>query len=171
MPWPDLARVILFVLLTSCQGCWAGLDPWLDFVQWMLRVGMPILGFTPVCTMAKELAVALASSHLTKTENFQAHTFTATGESWSINKGQCYIRKVRAESVCPTFHLRMFSDSGTISPGPGWPDWEIENENYLAMNCNHTMSWNHSWYLLYSFTAVEIRLNFLVFWTHSSVPY
>ena len=63
-----------------------------------------ILGFTPVCTMAKELAVALASNHLTKTENFQAHTCTATGESWSINKGQCYIRKVRAESVCPTFH-------------------------------------------------------------------
>ena len=88
---------------------------------------MPILGFTPVCTMAKELAVALASNHLTKTENFQAHTFTATEASWSIIKGQYYIRKVRAESVCPIFHLRMFSDSGTISPGPGWPDWEIEN--------------------------------------------
>ena len=88
---------------------------------------MPILGFTPVCTMAKELAVAVASNHLTKTENFQAHTFTATEVSWSIIKGQCYIRKVRAESVCLIFHLRMFSDSGTISPGPGWPDWEIEN--------------------------------------------
>ena len=77
---------------------------------------MPILGFTPVCTMAKELAVALASNHLLITENFQAPTFTATEVSWSIIKGQCYIRKVRAESVCPTFHLRMFSDSGTISP-------------------------------------------------------
>ena len=61
---------------------------------------MPILGFTPVCTMAKELAVALASKHLTKTENYQAHTFTATEVSWLIIRGQCYIRKVRAESVC-----------------------------------------------------------------------
>ena len=66
---------------------------------------MPILGFTPVCTMAKELAVALASNHLTITENFQAPTFTATEVSWSIIKGQCYIRKVRAESVCLIFHL------------------------------------------------------------------
>ena len=111
----------------SCQGCWAGLNPQLDFVQWLLSEGKLKLGFTPVCTMAKELAVALASNHLTITENFQAPTFTATEVSWSIIKGQCYIRKVRAESVCPTFHLRMFSDSGTISPGPGWPDWEIEN--------------------------------------------
>ena len=87
---------------------------------------MPILGFTPVCTMAKELAVALASNHLTKTENFQAHTFTATEESCAIIRGQCYIREVRAESVCASSHLRMVSDSGTISPGPGWPNGKLD---------------------------------------------
>ena len=76
---------------------------------------MPMLGFTPVCTVAKELAVALASNHLTKTENFQAHTFTATEESCLIISGQCYIREVRAESVCASSPLRMVSDSGTIN--------------------------------------------------------
>ena len=90
---------------------------------------MPILGFTPVCTVAKELAVALASNHLTKAENIQAHSFTATEASWLIITSQCYIKEVSAESVCPSSHLRMVSDSVTISPGPGCQGGKLESEN------------------------------------------
>ena len=85
---------------------------------------MPILGFTPVCTMAKELVVALATNHLTKAENIQAHSFTATEASWSIIRGQCYIRKVRAESVC----LLLISGwSLIVAPSPQVQDGKMRN--------------------------------------------
>ena len=90
----------------------------------MLRVGVPILGFTPVCTVAKELAVALASNHLTKAENIQAHSFTATEASCLIIRSQCYIRKVRAESVCL---LLISGCSLIVAPSPQVQDGKMRN--------------------------------------------
>ena len=89
-----------------------------------------ILGFTPVCTMAKELAVAKSfPTSLQSTEPPVSNLHYNWGMfhlGWS-SPANVTSRNVRAESVCLIFHLRMFSESGTISPGPGWPDWEIEN--------------------------------------------
>ena len=89
---------------------------------------MPILGFTPVCTMAKELAVALASNHLTKQRTSRLTPSLQLGNLGRSTKANVTLGKSGLSQSVPPFivHLRMFSDSGTISPGPGWPDWEIE---------------------------------------------
>ena len=116
-------------LLEHSQGCWAGHHPCLEFVQWTLSWGKPIWGFTPVCTVAKGLEVALASQHLSMSQNYQTQTFTSTEASWLIITSQCYIKWVSAESVCCSSHLRMDSDSVSNSPGPGWLDRKLESEN------------------------------------------
>ena len=102
-------------LLEHSQGCWAGHHPCLEFVQWTLSWGKPIWGFTPVCTVAKGLEVALASQHLSMSQNYQTQTFTSTETSWLIIMSQCYIKWVSAESVCCSSHLRMDSDSVSVN--------------------------------------------------------
>ena len=83
-------------LLEHSQGCWAGHHPCLEFVQWTLSWGKPIWGFTPVCTVAKGLEVAIASQHLSMSQNYQTQTFTSTEASWLIITSQCYIKQVSA---------------------------------------------------------------------------
>ena len=130
------------LVLEHSQGCWAGHHPCLGFVQWILSLGKPKCGFTPVCTVAKGLVVAFSFPSSLQSQNHQTQTFTSTEASWLIITGQCYIKDVRAESVCLSSHLRMDSDSGTISPGPGWPNGKLDKseiEKGLAIwTDNHT---------------------------------
>ena len=103
-----------------------------------------ILGFTPVCTMAKELAVAKSfPTSLQSTEPPVSNLHYNWGMfhlGWS-SPANVTSRNVRAESVCPIFHLRMFSDSGTISPGPGWPDWKLRNWEW-ELSCHELYPYN-----------------------------
>ena len=126
----------------SSQGCWAGLHPWLEHVQWMLRGGKPNIGFTPACTMAKGLVVACSfPPSLQSKELPDSHLHCNRGIL--VDHHQLVLHQgCQAESVCPPSLLRMVSDSGSISPGPECPDWKLEkSENWEDsghMNCNHT---------------------------------
>ena len=90
-------------------------------------------------TTAKELIVAkeLPNNYPEqRTSNLKPSLQLRYVQSGLIITSKCYIKSVRAESVCTPSLLRMVSDSSSISPGPGWPDWKLVQswcENNVAI--------------------------------------